>query len=294
MDCGPIGAHVSIAGGLPKAIERAVGIGVNCIQIFSSSPGQWNGPSHNQELINKFIEQKKLHQIDPVFIHAKYLINLVSDKSRLVEQSVQSLIADLRFANEIGAAGVIVHLGSHQGRGYEQVKKTLVNKVEDVLEKTTGEAKLIIENSAGQRGKIASSINELIDLLSLSVRTYGKIRSKRIGICLDTCHLFDAGYDIRDEKIVDSLVHELRASRLLEHLVVIHVNDAKDSLGSHRDRHENLGEGQIGLEGLKTFITHPAFRSLPKIIETPGFDGKGPDRNNVQILRELASKGRSL
>lgn len=277
---GPLGAHVSIAGGLPNAIENAVKIGAECIQIFSSSPGQWNGPSHNPELINKFIEQKKLYQIDPVFIHAKYLINLVSLNPRLVERSTRSLVADLRFADEIGASGVIVHLGSHQERGYERVKELLVDHVQQVIEKTPRQTRLIIENSAGQKRKLSSSIDEIADV-------FRAVNSKQLALCLDTCHLFAAGYDVRDKEVVDSLVHKLRASRLLERLVVIHVNDAKDSLGSHRDRHENLGEGQIGLDGLKTFVTHGAFRSLPKIIETPGFDDKGPDEYNVDILRSL-------
>lgn len=274
------GAHVSIAGGLPRAIENAVKIDAQCIQIFSSSPGQWNEPKHKQELIKKFIEQKKLHQIDPVFIHAKYLINLVSDKSWLADQSVRSLVADLHFSNEIGATGVIVHLGSHQGRGYETAKKTLVNTVEEVLEKTPRETRLIVENSAGQKGKLSSTMEEIADL-------FGAVSRKRLALCLDTCHLFAAGYDVRDKGVVDSLIHELRASRLLERLVVIHINDVKDPLGSHRDRHENLGEGQIGFDGLKTFVTHPMFRHLPKIIETPGFDQKGPDERNVVILNEL-------
>lgn len=277
---GSIGAHVSIAGGLPKAIENAVKIGANCIQIFSSSPGQWNGSKHDKELINKFIEQKNLYHIDPVFIHAKYLINLVSDKPQLVEQSVQSLIADLRFAHEIEASGVIVHLGSHQGRGYEEVKKTLVNKVGEVLEKTTREVKLIIENSAGQRGKLSSSIEEIADV-------FKAVSHKRLALCLDTCHLFAAGYDIRQREEVDTLGERLRATHLLERLVAIHVNDAKDPLGSHHDRHENLGKGQIGVDGLKAFVTHQAFQSLPNIIETPGFDQKGPDENNVNILHSL-------
>lgn len=277
---GPIGAHVSIAGGLPKAIENAVKIGAQCIQIFSSSPRQWSEPKHSQELIKKFIEQRKLHQIDPVFIHAKYLINLVSDKSRLVEQSVQSLIADVRFANEIGAAGVIVHLGSHQGRGYARVKELLVDHVQQVIAKTSRQTKLVVENSAGQKGKLSSTIAEIADL-------FEAVSHKRLALCLDTCHLFAAGCDVRDNGTVDELIRQLQRFHLSEHLVAIHVNDAKDPLGSHRDRHENLGQGKIGLEGLKTFVHHEAFRSLPTIIETPGFDQKGPDEHNVDTLRSL-------
>lgn len=276
---GPIGAHVSIAGELPNAIKNAVKIGAQCIQIFSSSPGQWSGPKHSQELINKFIEQRNLYHIDTVFIHAKYLINLVSDKPRLVTQSMRSLVADLNFASEIDAAGVIVHLGSHQGRGYEEVKELLVQRVHEVIEKTPRQTRLIVENSAGQKGKLSSSIDEIADV-------FQAVSHERLAFCLDTCHLFAAGYDVRDKSMVDSLVQELRATRLLSRLVAIHINDAKDPLGSHRDRHENLGEGQIGLDGLKTFVTHRVFRALPKIIETPGFDEKGPDEKNIKILNE--------
>lgn len=277
---GPIGAHVSIAGGLPKAIKNAKRIGAQCIQIFSSSPGQWDGPKHSKELIKKFIEQSKKYEVNPIFIHGKYLMNLVSDKTSLVERSRHSLVADLRFAGEVGAIGVIVHLGSHQGKGYEKVKEELVKQVKRVLREAPYQTQLIIENSAGQKGKLSSEITEISDL-------FQAVRSKQLALCLDTCHLFAAGYDVRDTKTVNSLVRQLQESGLLSRLVAIHVNDAKDPLGSHRDRHENLGEGQIGRDGLKTFVTHEAFLTLPKIIETPGFDQKGPDEKNITILNAL-------
>lgn len=278
----PIGAHVSIAGGLPNAIEKAVKIGAQCIQIFSSSPGQWNGPSHKPELINKFIDQKRKHEVNPVFIHAKYLVNLVSDKRWLAEQSVRSLIADLNFASEIGAVGVIVHLGSHLGKGYGTVQSELKLNIKKILKETPHQTQLIIEDSAGQKGKLSSKLEEIAD-------TVNGVDSARIALCLDTCHLFAAGYDIRQKAAVDKLADLLKNLKLLERLVVIHTNDAKDPLGSGRDRHENIGNGMIGIKGMNTFITQPEFLSLPKILEVPGFDDQGPDAANIKKLQALFS-----
>ncbi len=278
---GPIGAHVSIAGGLPNAIEDAVKIGAQCIQIFSSSPGQWNGPSHKQELIKKFIDQKEKHKIDPVFIHAKYLINLVSDKPWLAQQSIRALVADLQFAEAIQAQGVIVHLGSHLGKGYEAIRSILIQNLRKILAETPRQTQLVIENSAGQKGKLSSTMEEIADTFD------GVGDSGRLSLCLDACHLFAAGYDIRQNAEVDKLVDLLRNLKLLERLVVIHANDAKDPFGSGRDRHENIGEGRIGIKGMNIFITQSQFLSLPKILEVPGFEDQGPDAKNIKRLKAL-------
>lgn len=289
-----VGAHVSIAGGLSKAIERAKNIGANCIQIFSSSPGRWNPPDHSISEIQRFNHLAKSERISPIFIHAKYLINLASNDPLLLTKSIGSLVADMNFASQVGATGVIVHLGSHQGRGFDSMKQTLAESIEKVLRHVPPDVKLIIENSAGQKGKIASSIVEISEIMSQIMCSSTKKRAKRFGICLDTCHLWAAGYDIGNRRKLDDLVDQMRKLGLLNQVVVLHVNDSRDELGSGRDRHDNLGQGKIGLTGLTTFVDHPEFRHLPKIIETPGFEGKGPDERNIMVLNKTLHKSKGF
>lgn len=278
-----IGAHLSIAGGLDKAVESIVEKGGNCLQIFSGSPRGWQMKLPSKKEVKKFRDLCEKHGIKPVFIHAKYLINLASDKRELYEISKRSLIHDMRMGELIGARGVIVHLGSHQGRGFEAVKVQLVRLIKAILKATPKAGELIIENSAGQKGKIASQLSE-IGLLFRSVN------SQMLRWCLDTCHAWAGGFSLG--KVGKSLIgidilKEAKKWNILEELVCLHINDSRDEFGSGRDRHENLGKGKLGLTGLRAYVNHPKLKQLPMIIETPGFKQQGPDEKNLDILKGL-------
>lgn len=263
-----IGAHLSISGGLDKAVESIVQMGGNCLQIFSSSPRSWTGTP---------LVRGQVSDVRPIFIHAKYLINLGSDKKELVEKSIQSLKFDMQVAELIGAEGVIVHLGSHQGRGFTAVQDQLVESLKTILQVSSGTTKFLIENSAGQKGKLCSQLSEI----SLLLRT---INDSRIGWCYDTCHGWGAGISFGKD-----LENTLQQFDLVKSLVCLHVNDSKGVLGGGLDRHENLGEGKMGLEELEKFVNYPAFINLPLITETPGFDGQGPDKKNLDILKQISN-----
>ncbi|MDZ7587536.1 MAG: deoxyribonuclease IV [Patescibacteria group bacterium] len=261
-----IGAHVSISGGLDKAVERIVQMGGNCLQIFSSSPRSWTGTP---------LVRGQVADIRPIFIHAKYLINLGSPQPELVEKSIQSLKFDLRVAELIGAEGVIVHLGSHLGRGFSSIQEQLVKSIKEILQDSPAGVELIIENSAGQKGKICSLLSEISLLLST-------IDDSRLGWCYDTCHGWGAGISFGKD-----WENTLQQFDLVRSLVCLHINDSKGVLGGGLDRHENLGEGKMGLKELGKFVNYPAFNNLPLITEAPGFDGQGPDKKNLDILKSL-------
>lgn len=270
-----IGAHLSIAGGLDKAVANIIKMGGNCLQIFSASPKSWAMPPFTG---------KKVTAVEPVFIHAKYLINLASDKKELLEKSIASLKYDLQVANLIGAVGVIVHLGSHQGRGFEAVKTELISSINDILQASQGKAQLIIENSAGQKGKLCSQLLEIKLILE-------SVNSPKLTWCLDTCHAFNAGYSLgkasENTLIRNDIVIEAKKLGILNRLVCLHVNDSRDDFASGHDRHANLGEGKMGLKLLSQYVNHPKLKFLPLIIETPGFDRSGPDKKNLDILKSL-------
>ena len=279
-----IGAHLSIAGGLDKAVESIVEKGGNCLQIFSGSPRGWQMKLPSREEAKKFIDLCTVNDVKPIFIHAKYLINLGSEKKGLVSISKQSLIHDLKVAEMIKAEGVIVHLGSHLGRGFAAVKEQLIGSIDEILQASSQSVQLIIENSAGQKGKICSQLSEIGLLLKA-------VDSKSLSWCLDTCHAWAAGYtlgkDLVNTLIQNDIVEEIKRLKIIDKLVCLHFNDSRDLFGSGRDRHDNLGEGQMGMPLLKTYVNHPYLKHLPLIIETPGFNGGGPDKRNLDILRSI-------
>lgn len=273
-----IGGHVSIAGGLPKAIGHTLKIGGNCLQIFAGSPRLWfRKPFPNAE-VKAFLDGQKENHLGPVFIHALYLVNLASANPDLFEKSINSLVMDLQNGALIRSAGVIVHIGSHLGAGFDAVKDQVVAAIERILAQTEG-CDLILENAAGQNGKIGSP-EELAYLITT-------VNDLRLKVCLDTAHLFASGIDLRNPVLTNKFTQELKDFDLLKRLIVIHLNDCSSDLGSHRDLHANLGEGKIGLDGLKTFITQKEFIDLPLILEVPGENKMGPNLENITIAKGL-------
>lgn len=220
---------------------------------------------------------KRVTAVSPVFIHAKYLINLATDKSDLLQKSIASLQADLKIANLIGAKGVIVHLGSHQGRGFNAVFNQVTKSIKIILQDSNTNSQLIIENSAGQQGKLCSQLSEIRSI-------FNTVNSNRLAWCLDTCHAWGAGLSFGK-----GLANTLQQFDLVNPLVCLHINDSRDEFATGHDRHANLGEGKMGVKILAEYVNHQGLEHLPLILETPGFDGLGPDKKNLDILKSLCA-----
>lgn len=276
----PIGAHVSSAGGLTNVLKNAQNIGADSCQFFAGSPRTWARSLYPQNQVDAFLETKSFLDFGPVFIHALYLVNLASADPVIIEKSSQSLLTDLKNADQINAVGVIIHIGSHLGRGFPAVKEQVISHCRSLLAQSQS-THLILENDAGQNGKIGS-LEELSELSAA-------ISHPRLRICLDSAHLFASGIDIRQSAMVDKLLADLDRLNLLPLLDCLHLNDSKSALGSFRDIHANLGQGAIGLDGLKLFINHPSLKHLPIILEVPGADGHGPDAENISTARSIAA-----
>ncbi len=275
-----LGAHVSTAGGVDKAVDRAEEMGAEAIQVFSGAPQAWRRKSYAKEEVAAYKSRLKETGIGPVFIHGLYLMNFATDNPELLKKSQEALIAEMKAASLIGARGVIFHLGSHKGAGYEARVGQVIEECRKVLASTPDDAWLILENSAGMGGAVGSKFAEL-------GRIARESGSDRVKVCLDTQHAFAAGYDMKTREGLDAAMAEFEEEIGLEQLVAVHANDSKVELGGGRDRHENIGEGYIGRDGFSNLLSHPAFAEVPFLLEVPGFGDSGPDKANLDILKEL-------
>jgi deoxyribonuclease-4 len=279
-----IGGHVSIAGGLPKAAERQLAIGGNCGQLFFSGPGAWRAGALPDAEALAFQEAARAGDLAPWIAHAIYLINLASDDERIWQNSIRSLQAYRQLGARAGVLGVVVHTGSHRGAGLDAVLSRVVTALETVLAAQDGLPQLLLEVCAGQGGSIGASFAELGTI----IKALGS--DPRLGVCLDTCHVFAAGYDVSTRDGVQCTLDEFEQVIGLNRLVAIHANDSLHPLGSHRDRHANIGEGYIGDAGFAELLAQPVLRSLPWVLEVPGVDRGGPNLENIQRLRRLAGE----
>ena len=277
-----IGAHVSAAGGVDKAVGRAVDIGAEAIQLFASSPRGWKFRPIPDEKAQAYREKAVESGICSTFLHGSYLVN-IGGKPDLVEKSIDSLINHMNAASQIGARGVIFHSGSHKGVGFDAVFGQATDALTHVLEATDDSVQLIIENCAGMGAQIGASFSELGRMIKA-------VDSERLTICLDTEHAFAAGYNIADPEGLEKAMAEFDEEIGLERLVVVHANDAKVEFGSGVDRHENIGEGYIGIEGFETIMGHAAFADVPFLLEVPGKDKKGPDKPNIDLLKDIRER----
>jgi len=280
-----IGAHLSISGGHDKALDRLVAIGGNALQIFSSSPRGWNYAQLSTEAINEFKKKAKGFRISPIYFHASYLVNL-ADTGNVGRNSVKSLTNELNLASVMGIKGSIVHLGSFKNYNAKGVYtepdkekyRVLIKNIKTVLDVTPQNTYFIIEN-AGNR-KIGLKLDEIGRIIK-------DLGDNRVRVCLDTCHLHAAGYDLSSKENYDKFLQEFDKKIGLDLLEVWHMNDSHDEFGSNHDHHENLGSGKIDFQVFKNIVNHKKTKNISFIIETPGFDGEGPDKQNIDILKSL-------
>jgi deoxyribonuclease-4 len=279
-----IGAHVSPAGGLEKAIERGVDRGCRAIQIFNQSPRMWKPTAYSDEDFSAFREAIAESRIDAVVIHAVYLINCASEDREIRAKSLASLTHSLRVGKGIGACGVVLHPGSAKTG---DVKKAIARAGKTISEALADseDCPLHLENTAGTGGTLGRSIDELAALLEASGS------GERLGLCLDSCHLFASGYDIRTPAGMDALVAEISEKTGVERVRSLHLNDSQTALGANRDRHANVGEGELGQEGCASFLSAPDFAGLPCILETPGKERSGPTKKEIALAVKLRERG---
>lgn len=278
-----IGAHVSAAGGTFKAVARAEEIGAECFQIFASSPRMWSAKPIPEKVADKYRAEMDRAGMGPTVLHGKYLIALGSPDAELVAKSETALQADLAAANTLGALGVIFHPASHRGQGFDAIVDRFASSVRKVLDSEPGDTLLMLETSAGAGDHIGSSFAELGTL----VRAIG---DDRVAVCLDTQHVWAAGYDISSADTLNRTIDEFDKEIGLDLLRSVHANDSMRGLGSSVDRHDNIGEGFIGAAGFATVLSHKAFKEVPFYLEVPGTNKSGPDRPNVDALKKIRTQ----
>jgi len=277
------GAHVSSSGGIDTAIDRIAALGGDCAQVFTQSPRMWRPTNHKPEAIERFKARRAEAGIGGVVCHALYLCNLAAPDDEIYAKSIQTMRNTVDAACAIDADAVIFHVGSHLGAGFEVGLERTCAALAQILERCEGDTWLCMENSAGAGGTIGRSVDELATLLERLDH------HPRLGICLDSCHLYVSGYDVTDPAVVDALVREIDGRVGIDRLRALHVNDSAAPLGSNRDRHANILEGELG-EGLGAFLAHPAFQQLSAYLEVPGVDRKGPNVDELRKVRELHAR----
>jgi deoxyribonuclease-4 len=271
------GAHCS--GGIKKALDNAEAMGADAVQLFVQSPRTWRFPDHHPDDVERFRRRREETDLAAV-VHALYLVNLSAPDEAIYEKSVETMRATVDAACKIDADAVIFHVGSHLGAGLDAAMERVVPALRQILDRCNDRTWLLMENSAGAGGTIGRSLDELA-LIFDALDSH-----ERLGICLDSCHLYVSGVDVTDEQAFDALLDDVDALIGLDRLRVLHANDSKAPLGSNRDRHENIGEGLIG-DGLGVFLANPRLQHLPVLLEVPGKDGKGPNADELAKLREL-------
>jgi deoxyribonuclease-4 len=278
-----IGAHVSNAGGLPKAVERGVERGCTAIQIFNQSPRMWRPTAYDDDDFAAFRDAMDSSPIDAALIHAVYLINCASEDPEIRKKSLVSLIHALQVGDGIGVVGVVLHPGSAKTGDVPKAIKRAGKVIGEALAES-GECGLLLEDTAGAGGTLGRSFQELGDLIDAAGR------SKRLGLCLDSCHLYASGYDVATAEGLDETLNECDRLVGLERLRALHLNDSLVPLGSNRDRHAVLGEGELGERGCANFLSEPRFEKLPCVLET-GRDGGAPAAEDVALALKLRKRG---
>ena len=280
-----IGAHVSNAGGLDRAVGRGVERGCEAIQIFNQSPRMWRPTAYSGDDFEQFREAIAATAIKAVLIHAVYLINCATTDREMRKKSLASLTQSLRVGKGIGAVAVVLHPGSAKKDNVGKAITRAGKVIKEALDETDG-CHLHLEDTAGAGGTLGRSFGELAALLDAAGG------GKRLGVCLDSCHLFASGYDVRTAKSLGEVLGEFDSAVGLERLGSVHVNDSMVGLGSNRDRHAIMGEGELGEKGCAVFISEPRFEKLPGVLET-GRDHGSPASEDVALAKKLRTRGKS-
>lgn len=275
-----IGVHTSISGGVHCALERARELGCTTMQIFSHNPRQWFAGAIQEEHARQFRELRERYDVNPVFVHTSYLINLAAMNSDVLEKSIALLIQEMDLADSLGAEYVVLHTGSASQDTAENARRRAVGALRQVARVKTWQAKLLLENTAGERGDISSRIADIAGMIDA-------VESPLIGgICLDSCHAFAAGYDLGSKRALDTMADDIMRLLGPDAVKLIHLNDAKKGLASGVDRHEHIGEGSIGSEALSSLINHPVFAAVPLVLETPK-KTEDDDPRNLALVRKM-------
>jgi deoxyribonuclease IV len=278
-----MGVHVSIAGGVDKAVGRAKEKGCDVFQIFSSNPRGWKSKPISDDGAKSFAAQLKSSGIVLAVDHMPYLPNLASPKDDVYAKSVDALATELERCKMLGIPFLVTHLGSHLGSGWETGLQRIVGAMDTAFSRVENDVVLLLENTAGTKNSMGGSFREIAAIID-SLQE----RRMRLGVCLDTCHLFAAGYELQTPEGLGETMDQFESCISMEKLMLIHLNDCRGELGSHLDRHEHIGLGRIGIPGFRTILGHEAFRALPMILETP-IDSRRDDMENLKAARQLAS-----
>ncbi|MGH7904170.1 MAG: deoxyribonuclease IV [Candidatus Dormibacteraceae bacterium] len=278
----PLGAHVEARGGIHNAFAGAAAMGAQAIQVHPTPPHYWGSPKLDDERVAAFEEAAAAAGRPPFFFHAVYLINLAATDAVLGSRSESTLAGYLAAGDRLGIDGVIFHTGSHKGAGFEACLPQVAEHLRRVMERADPRrTRLLIENNAGSGDCVGARFEELAAMLEA-------VPDPRIGVCIDTCHAFASGYDIRTAEQAAGMLDELERVIGLGRVEAIHCNDSQAALGSNRDRHANIGLGEIGEEGFRALLHDPRLARMPFILEVPGVDGQGPDAANLEVLHRLA------
>lgn len=281
-----MGVHVSVAGGLDRAVDRATEIGCDVFQIFSRNPRGWRSRDISSEEVERFLARMKASGISMAFDHMPYLPNLASPREDVYSRSVEVLSSELQRCHNLGIPYLVTHLGSHLGSGRAAGLSRIVEAIETAFSASSGKVVLLLENTSGTKNSMGSSFEELAEILN-TLESMSLDRA-RLGICLDTCHLFAAGYELRTQKGLDETLEQFDEVLGLDPLRLLHLNDSVGAIGSHLDRHEHIGLGEIGVPGFATILQNKDLRDLPMILETP-VDERRDDTGNLRVARSLAA-----
>ena len=275
-----IGYHTSIAGGVEQAIDRALGLDCNTLQMFTRSPRRWSFNALDEEAVLRFKEKLAAVDMRPMFVHMPYLPNLASPRNTVYAKSVASLLAEVQRCERLAVPYLVTHLGSHLGTGKAAGLQRIVDAFNETFSEADGSVTVLLENTAGTRNSMGSTFEDLESIID------GVSDSQKMGVCFDTAHAFAAGYDLRSLQSLNRVIEGIHNILGWNRVKLVHLNDAKGELGSGVDRHEHIGLGKIGEAGFSN-ILHSPLRSLPLILETP-VDERGDDRRNLLKVRELA------
>jgi deoxyribonuclease-4 len=279
-----IGAHVSPAGGPAKAVERGTERGARAIQIFNQNPRAWKPTVYGDAAVADFRSAMEASEVDALLIHAVYLLNAASDDADIREKTLTSLIASLRAGDALGAVSVVLHPGSAKTGEVAPAIKRAGAVIKEALAESERCA-LHLENTAGAGGTLGRSFGELAALIDAAGG------DERLGMCLDSCHLYASGFDIRTAEGLTRVLDDCASMVGIERLGSLHLNDSQGELGSNRDRHADVGQGELGEDGCAVFLSEPRFDGLPVILETPGPDKKGPTKEELELCRTLRDRG---